>query len=345
MKERLVNLDIIRIFACLCICIIHFNASVSGYDLTGKFVYESNSLIPNIWGEVYLGDIGTGLFFLLSGASLEYVYPNLNLSISSLKTFYLKRIKAIYPLYLLTFLGATLLLFHSFNPHYLYYLPFSLIGLDGFLATVGFHQAGMYYKVGEWFLGCIICIYAFHPFISYSFHRNPKMTALIIFVIYAAFIHHMNPAWFFFQFPYIILGMAWIRYWETAKSDYLWVFTGIAIIIRIAFSLYLAPWTKALVMNWIIFMFFTLIYEYCPIKNKYVLDKIKWYSFLTYPIFLVHHQIIYHICQHLDLAYWAYWKTLILFILYMLCTIITSLFVVYVYKRMGHSVRKYNLSK
>lgn len=89
-KVRLVYLDIIRIFACLCICIIHFNASVSGYDLTGKFVYESNSLIPNIWGEVYLGDIGTGLFFLLSGASLEYVYPNLNLSISSLKNFLFK---------------------------------------------------------------------------------------------------------------------------------------------------------------------------------------------------------------------------------------------------------------
>ena len=79
--------------------------------------------------------------------------------------------------------------------------------------------------------------------------------------------------------------MAWIRYWKTAKNGYLWVFTGIAIIIRIAFSLYLASWTKALVMNWTIFMFFTLIYEYCPIKNKYVLDKIKWYSFLTYPIF------------------------------------------------------------
>ena len=36
-------------------------------------------------------------------------------------------------------------------------LTYALIGLDGFLATVGFHQAGTYYKVGEWFLGCIIC--------------------------------------------------------------------------------------------------------------------------------------------------------------------------------------------
>lgn len=32
MKKRLASMDIIRIFACLCICIIHFNASVSGYD-------------------------------------------------------------------------------------------------------------------------------------------------------------------------------------------------------------------------------------------------------------------------------------------------------------------------
>ena len=58
-KERLIYLDIIRIFAFICIIIIHYNASVCGYDIYGKFTYN-NELIPNNYFGVYLGNIGVG---------------------------------------------------------------------------------------------------------------------------------------------------------------------------------------------------------------------------------------------------------------------------------------------
>ena len=107
MRKRLAYLDVIRIVACLCILIIHFDASICGFDTTGKFTYIQNTLIPNTYWGVYLGDIGTGLFFLLSGACLEYtgnVFHRLNLS--ELIHFYYRRAKNIYPFYWIAWIGA-----------------------------------------------------------------------------------------------------------------------------------------------------------------------------------------------------------------------------------------------
>ena len=69
-KERIHSLDVLRIFACLCILTIHFNASMSGYSY-GGFIYP-NSITPNFFVEsrLYLGDIGVSIFFMLTGASL-----------------------------------------------------------------------------------------------------------------------------------------------------------------------------------------------------------------------------------------------------------------------------------
>lgn len=58
--KRILYLDIIRIFACLCVLTIHFNASMSGYDYSGKFMLP-NEIITNFPFGVYLGNIGIGL--------------------------------------------------------------------------------------------------------------------------------------------------------------------------------------------------------------------------------------------------------------------------------------------
>ena len=68
--KRRTDLDVIRLFACLTILLIHFNASVCGYDIAGDFIYP-NQLVPIFYFRcVYLGEIGNNLFFMLSGASL-----------------------------------------------------------------------------------------------------------------------------------------------------------------------------------------------------------------------------------------------------------------------------------
>lgn len=44
-KKRIVGFDIIRLMACLFVCVVRFNASLSGYQ-NGFFLY-GNSIVPN----------------------------------------------------------------------------------------------------------------------------------------------------------------------------------------------------------------------------------------------------------------------------------------------------------
>ena len=78
---------------CLLVCLVHFNAAVSGYQ-NGVFVY-ANSIAPNhiMGNRVYLGTLGVKLFFVVSSASLMLSYKPEDKTI----TFYKKRILNIYP--------------------------------------------------------------------------------------------------------------------------------------------------------------------------------------------------------------------------------------------------------
>lgn len=69
-KTRVFGFDMIRVFACILVITVHFNAALCSYN-NGHFLY-SNEIIPNFYvgGKVYLGTLGVVLFFILSGASL-----------------------------------------------------------------------------------------------------------------------------------------------------------------------------------------------------------------------------------------------------------------------------------
>lgn len=69
-KQRLFYLDLIRAVALVCILVIHFNAAVTGYfSLPSKLF---GSVLPF---NIYLGDFGSSLFFMVSGAALQYTSP------------------------------------------------------------------------------------------------------------------------------------------------------------------------------------------------------------------------------------------------------------------------------
>ena len=72
------------------ILIIHFNATVTGYFTLPHKLFAS--VLP--FG-IYLGDFGSSLFFMVSGAALALTVPETQ----SPLVFYKKRAKAIYPLF------------------------------------------------------------------------------------------------------------------------------------------------------------------------------------------------------------------------------------------------------
>ena len=88
-KQRLFYLDLIRAVALVCILVIHFNAAVTGYFTLPSKLF--GSVLPF---NIYLGDFGSSLFFMVSGAALQYTSPGQGREPLNLARFYQKRAKA-----------------------------------------------------------------------------------------------------------------------------------------------------------------------------------------------------------------------------------------------------------
>lgn len=321
-KKRILFLDIVRIVACLCILIIHFNAQVSGWGQFGRFAYP-NHLIPNFYFDVYLGEIGVGLFFIISGAGLYYGHSFTELSREKIALFYKKRAKAIYPYYWIAYIFAS---FASF----LWYkgmsmankasIITSILGIDGYLGML-FQKYGGFYQVGEWFLGCILILYLIYPFLSYGLNIFPKMTCLAVIIVYLLCIDRFQYHWFFFQLPYLVLGFYFAKYFRTALSWKLWLPTLIAIGYRVLYNENVAYYTKSIIMCWILFLTIVLVYELLNFKfnlesNRVLSERVKYIGILTYPAFLIHHKFISMLAPTFNLQNFPYRNTIMLFVIY-----------------------------
>lgn len=325
LKERLIYLDIIRIFACLCILIIHFNASVSGYDIFGYFAYP-NHLVPNYYYGCYLGTIGVGLFFLLTGACLQYVYVGGTAKSFSLWNFYKKRWLSLFPGYYIAFFAFTLFSFMWYKAYpdfKIGHLLSSLLGIDGYLMAmrgVGYET----YQCGEWFLGCILFLYIIYPPLSWAANKYPKSTAIMTIVSYLWLIQSgIKDIWFFLQIPYLLLGIFFIKYFRSALSWKLWVPTLFLFAVRVFAGKYMQPHTIHLITCWLLFLSITLLTELVDkyssvLKSDKLVSIIAFISVLTYPLFLVHHKIISIMAAEFDLVNFPYRNTILLFIVYMI---------------------------
>lgn len=120
-------------------------------------------------------------FFCISGTVLYYNYPK----ITSLKSFYFKRWKSIFPsfyicyfYYLVKTVFSTKRLF--FKDHWTRFF-FTLIGMDHYLS----YRFKTYSIIGEWFLGAIIIIYILYPLLSWIMNIN---ILIINFIVFAGYI-------------------------------------------------------------------------------------------------------------------------------------------------------------
>lgn len=324
-KNRSLALDIIRIFACLCILIIHFDASVCGWETTGGFTYP-NQLIPNnILGGIYLGDFGVGLFFIISGACLQLSSRFNSLNFHEIIHFYKKRALSIYPCYWIAFFFATLISFlwyKGMTMGKVSKLLISFCGLDGYAGFM-LGRGGDFYQVGEWFLGCIIIIYLLFPFISYTFHKMPVLTCIFWGGLHLLLINSMSKHWFFLVIPYFLLGMVFVKFCKTAKNPILLFTTVVAVLVRIIFEQYVPYPTKIIIISWGMFVFLFLITEFLEemipaFRNELLKKYISYISVLTYPAFLIHHKLISMLAPTFNLANFPYRYTVVLFICYMI---------------------------
>lgn len=163
---RLAGLDLARAAALWCILTFHFNLNLQtacpGAPAIG-FVHYANGT---------LGHIGVSLFFVLSGAALLVRYRES----CPLRPYLARRAAALYPMFWVgwgaLFLYSDLLhgnLDRSIPP---WRLVWSVLGLDGYLNAL----APNFYKIGEWFLGCLILLYLAFPLLRRAVLARPELT-------------------------------------------------------------------------------------------------------------------------------------------------------------------------
>ncbi len=165
-RNNLISLVFARAICCLGIIVYHYFFHSNNHSKL--FLSTSNSS----WGYIYVT-----CFFSISGIALYYNYSN-NISI---KKFYFKRWKSIFPIYYLCFLY-----FYQnnvFKYKQFFYngnwkkLIFTLFGIDGYL----YYKYNTYYIMGEWFTGAIVIIYYLYPIIMHIFNENKFLIPIFLF--------------------------------------------------------------------------------------------------------------------------------------------------------------------
>ena len=163
-------LDLVRAAALICILIVHFNATVTGYFTLPHKLFTSTLPLG-----IYLGDFGSSLFFIVSGASLALTVP----AEQSPAQFYKRRARAVYPLFWLAWFVVFSYRFvahpGSFGGARTVTLVLTLLGLDNFAVAAGWVGTD-FACVGEWFLGSILFLYLLFPLLQRGLRKRPWLT-------------------------------------------------------------------------------------------------------------------------------------------------------------------------
>lgn len=336
-KERRFDLDFIRVFSCLCVLTIHFNATLSGW-VDGVFVYP-NAVFPNyIFKNLYLGGLGVSMFFMLSGATLSIAHPQGCVSsFRDLLNFYKKRFSNIYPMFWFAwfaFLLYNLSRYKSITDAPLWHMIFSLVGVDGYMNGLGI-GGGDFYQVGEWFLGCLILLYAIYPALDYAMRKKPIALIILVLAVYIIFNNFIiipiisHPLSVFLRIPELLFGMFFVRHLTIKSMKERIFYTVMAVMFCGVFYIfsefvvnYLGELTYQIVMSACIFII--LAYLAPIVKSLKLRTLFKGISKYTYAIFLVHHQIIYILAAGFDLSNMPKRVLYLLFISYLVLTGIIS---------------------
>ena len=293
-KERIFYLDFIRAIATLTIILTHYNALF----IYNTYTIRTDAMIFSAWfSNVYIGSIGVGLFLIISGAALLYQEE----SKTGIFRFYKKRLLSIYPMYWIAYILAFFYMFYAAKT-IIWNVPkaniiYSVLGIDMYVANFGIPTFAI---VGEWFIGLILMLYLIFPILKKGVLNKPILTVILVIIAYIISIHTTNLSVGLFEWlPIFVLGMIFLKYINRMP----WYAAGIAaliIVINSKLDMTINPNITRLYIVVAVFCIlvyiakyverFTIVRKICTVICKY-----------SYPCFLVHHFIIYRICETFDL--------------------------------------------
>lgn len=308
--------------ALLAILIIHFNATVTGYFTLPHKLFAS--VLP--FG-IYLGDFGSSLFFMVSGAALALTVP----LEQSVMTFYKKRAKAIYPLFWLAWLLCFSVRFVTKPGYYAgaktATLLLTFLGLDNFAVAAGW--VGMDFAcVGEWFLGSILFLYLLFPFLRRGLARKPWLTWIVAMgICLPIHLARWDAQLVAIHLLEFLFGMQFLKLQNSGK--------GILAVLAVVGTVLCAPIDSKVTCA----LFSTVVFIVLAAGARF-LDR-PWSRIicarlakLSYPVFLVHHVLIQRLVEKFDLASLSRRDTAFLFGIYLLAVWAAAEILLWIYHRL-----------
>lgn len=306
----------------MAILVIHFNATVTGYFTLPHKLFAS--VLP--FG-IYLGDFGSSLFFMVSGAALALTVP----AGQGVFSFYKKRAKAIYPLFWLAWILCFSLRFLAKPGYYAAAksptILLTVLGLDNFAVAAGW--VGMDFAcVGEWFLGSILFLYLLFPLLQRGLARAPWLTWIISLLICLS-IHLMRwdaqlVAIHLLEF---LFGMQFLQLNRKRKA-------GLAVVFALATPLLSGMDSKITCALFSAVAFTLLAAVSVCLDRPWPRAVCARVAKLSYAVFLVHHVLIQRMVEGFDLEALSRRDTAFLFGIYLLGVWAAAEFLLWLYRRL-----------
>ena len=203
----------------------------------------------------------------------------------------------------------------------------SILGFDGYFYVLGITPFA-FYQLGEWFLGCIICLYIMAPLLLIAIDKYGlwKVSGVSI-LIWGGVLSKLPDQLFVMYIPHMLMGMIIIKY-----KDKIGLKTGISASILVVL-LYLMPYKRADGMIYSLVqcscLFIILKYLAQCVKGRHMQFVFSWIAKYSYAIFLVHHKLIVLLVLRFDLPNFGKRDVFMLFTMYCIMTAVIS---VYLYK-------------
>ena len=303
------GVNFVRVIAALGIIIYHISCYTGSDAVKVLYKYENGTF----------GNMFTMVFLLISGGVLYHNYPK----ITSLREFFYKRWKSIFPSFYIVF--SCFYIKNVLERGSLFYygrptsILLSIFGLDGF-----FNYAGAnYYLVGEWFLGAIIILYILYPLILKGVNKTGWLT---IFILIALCVWKVETYTFgsvvLNRLAYyggcFVLGMLIFKYKLYGNK----ILVAISVVVSAVFLFIKVNISNAYSDYILGVSLFFVMYALGELLAKVSVlnDMISFISGLTFPMFLVQNQIsMYLVNRYTPTSLTAIIKTI--FISVVLCAV------------------------
>lgn len=290
-KERILYIDFLRILSMM---MVFFHHVRSEFILAEQWV-------PGILG-VGWGALGVYIFIILSGYSL-YLKKNDQLSFTH---FYIKRFSKIivpywvfYGSFFLFYIFIGKIGYKNFN-----FYQF-LISLTAFDTLINPFYIVSRYCLADWFVGFIILMYLFAPFLFCAFN-SLKEFSLLIFLSISAIIITIYNSILILRVPFVqiftflvgvYLSCYLHRFFDKVRV-FLFFLSFLVIFLVIFFGNYndlFSFWARCISLSVLVVFFVRLVFLKLSFLNKEnaLSRTIHFGSSLSYMFFLCHHQVLF----------------------------------------------------